>query len=357
MNTMFDRLGWGVGGAAIVTLVVVLAGVVRAGPLDPPGGPSSTAGVLRPGTPISSLPYTITQPGSYYLTGNLTGVSSQNGINIASNDVTLDLNGFTLQGVADSLSGVMVSSGALRRAITVRNGTARGWGGTGIQAQFAVGGVFDSLTSEGNVQFGISIGPGSTLTHCAATNNGGTGISAQESTIRDCTSLSNGGNGYQIGVSMLTDCIAAHNTFDGIKASNSHITGCEAWQNGTIGINAQSSEVTDNDVGQNTGSGIEVIGSGSLVARNNVHTNSITGTGSGIHVTGTENRIDENHVTDEVAPPFQDVGIHVTGAGNVVVRNAAHANGDNYELTGTGGDYGPLGLAATTTSPWANIDY
>ena len=47
-------------------------------------------------TPISSLPYTISQPGSYYLTGNLDG--SSGGIDIIVDNVTLDLMGFTIDG-------------------------------------------------------------------------------------------------------------------------------------------------------------------------------------------------------------------------------------------------------------------
>ena len=45
------------------------------GALTPPGAPAPTMKSLaqiEPRTPISSVPFTITQPGSYYLTTNLT---------------------------------------------------------------------------------------------------------------------------------------------------------------------------------------------------------------------------------------------------------------------------------------------
>ena len=48
------------------------------------------------GTKISSVPYTITQPGFYFLTGNLTYNGAGNAITVSANNVTLDLMGFSL---------------------------------------------------------------------------------------------------------------------------------------------------------------------------------------------------------------------------------------------------------------------
>lgn len=356
---LIDRLGWGLAGTATLALVLVIAGVVSAGPLDPSGPPSASSGVFGSGTPISSLPYTISAPGSYYLTGNLTGVSGQDGIKIESNDVTLDLRGFTLQGVPGSDNGVEITTGAItRRAITIKNGTARGWGGSGFFAQFIEGGVFDSLTAEGNGQWGILLGgSGAALSHCSATRNGQSGISAFQATITGCTSLWNGGHGYQIGTSVLTDCVAGHNTFNGIDASWSRIEGCHVFQNLAIGINASQGDVIANKVMYNSGTGIEVTSEGSFVTRNMVHANSQTGTGYGINVTGTVSRIEANHVTDLGSFVKQDIGIRVVGGENVVINNSAHDNVTNYDLTGAGGSYGPLQNAASATSPFANIEY
>src|SRR5688572_7558852 len=76
------------------------------GPLTPPGAPAPSFKTLQqvePRTPIQSLPFTINQPGSYYLTTNLTANAlDANGITVATSAVTLDLRGFALVG----LSGV-----------------------------------------------------------------------------------------------------------------------------------------------------------------------------------------------------------------------------------------------------------
>ncbi len=102
-------------------IIAILATRSAAGPLDPPGPPSSTLPLVEPRTPISSLPYTISSPGSYYVTNALS--STTGGITITTNDVELDLNGFTLTGTA-GLYGISSSF----NQITIRNGRVHFWG-------------------------------------------------------------------------------------------------------------------------------------------------------------------------------------------------------------------------------------
>jgi hypothetical protein len=60
-----------------VALLLTALPCAAQGPLSPPGPPAPTMKTLEeihdrtdPRTPISSLPYVITNGGSYYLTGN-----------------------------------------------------------------------------------------------------------------------------------------------------------------------------------------------------------------------------------------------------------------------------------------------
>src|SRR5208282_3674210 len=93
--------------------VAQLSTAFAQGSLTPPGAPAPTMITLsqiEPRTPISSAPFTITNPGSYYLTTNVT-VSSGNGIIIAASDVTLDLGGFTIFSTDPANTGQGISFG------------------------------------------------------------------------------------------------------------------------------------------------------------------------------------------------------------------------------------------------------
>src|SRR5678815_2306816 len=109
------------------------------GPLTPPGAPAPTMKTLEqiePRTPISALPFTITASGSYYVTGNLTGVANQHGITINADNVTLDLGGFELVGPGIGLTSGIRTINAHNNT-TIRNGTVRGWLRDSVAAESA----------------------------------------------------------------------------------------------------------------------------------------------------------------------------------------------------------------------------
>jgi len=92
-------------------------------------GAESAAAQTGPCVGISSLPYTISRPGSYCLTNNLsTPITRGAAIIIAASNVLLDLKGCKLEGTA--AMGASTAAGikaADRRSVTVRNGTIRGF--------------------------------------------------------------------------------------------------------------------------------------------------------------------------------------------------------------------------------------
>ena len=98
------------------------------GSLTPPGAPAPTMKTLtqvEPRTPISSLPFTITNSGSYYLTANLT-VNTGDAITMATNGVTLDLNGFTIASTAPTATGYGIRLNSGLRALAIFNGHIMG---------------------------------------------------------------------------------------------------------------------------------------------------------------------------------------------------------------------------------------
>ncbi len=113
--------------------------IANAGGLNPPVGPiaptmktlaevEARIAVNSTNTPgDATSAFKITQPGSYYLTGNITGVAAKYGVAITASGVTLDLNGFDMLGVAGSLDGVSGTVIGLAN-IAIVNGSVRYWG-------------------------------------------------------------------------------------------------------------------------------------------------------------------------------------------------------------------------------------
>lgn len=114
---------------AFVVLVFQQSIVLAQGSLTPPGAPApmmKSLDQIEPRTPISSVPFVITNSGSYYLVSNLNLAVNTNAITISANDVTLDLRGFTIgtSVLRGTGSAILLNGG--NTDITIYNGHITG---------------------------------------------------------------------------------------------------------------------------------------------------------------------------------------------------------------------------------------
>lgn len=407
--------------AAVLLAAATLTatGVLVAGPLTPPGGPVASSyktltevepriAINAANTPgDASSVYRISQPGSYYLTGNVTGVSGKVGILVLANNVTIDLNGFTLQGVsgADDAIGVAFNIPSWTN-FKVMNGTIRGWTKEGIDGFYANNCIIDRVHVDGSSNgYGIITGVGSTIRDCVVSNSGAgivtpqgctvvacsayrnigpnfalgpgntvTGCTAREataagspgfdvaegSTIANCSSTNNNGIGFTLGNNCtITGSTALGNTSSGFRMnSGGLVQACTAASNGAYGIQAVGSatSIIGCAANANTIDGIRVA-SNCLVVNNTCNANGPSAAigGAGIYTTGTGNRLDSNTTTGNWW------GIALNGSNNFMVRNISTANlgGPNQLIAGNRQAQVIANPPANfvSTDPWANFQF
>jgi hypothetical protein len=257
-------------------LVAVILAVLRLGlpnesfaqgSLTPPAAPAPTMKTLdqiEARTPISALPFTISSPGSYYLTKSL-NVTTGNGITINVGQVTVDLNGFTISSTASSANGTGIALASGLGDITIFNGHVKG-----------------GVTYNGSTYSGPGFANGIEYSGAAPTKVRVTGIS-----VSAC--LSDGINLSANAFALVESCIVQTIGGNGIVAAN--VSHSVANQCGNVGIfaptvsdcYAQSTGSSDaisatnahNCEAQNTGSGIGL----SAYTASNCYGSSSTGTG------------------------------------------------------------------------------
>lgn len=187
---------------AVALCTATLHAAAQGSLTPPPGAPAPVMKSLdqveartplvagQPGVSIDSNgTITISQPGSYYLTGNRTlTAANADGIDISSSDVMLDLNGFSLRhitgsgGDAVSIDGsnVSVRNGTIRGGTTVSGSTFTyaGWA-SGISANPAPNLVVENISVLGVRIHGIYLYfVGSRIERCSTYSTGLTGLAA-----------------------------------------------------------------------------------------------------------------------------------------------------------------------------------
>jgi hypothetical protein len=283
---------------AIHALLASASMLLAQGVLAPPGAPAPTMKSLsqvEPRTPLAggSSSVTISQPGSYYLTGNLT-MANGDAIVIAASQVTLDLSGFTISSNSATASGSGIVLGSTVRDTHILNGhiqsgvTYSGSFSTGPGFSYGISSVVGSQTPKNIHISGISVsgvrfsgieivyGGSSIVDHCYLDIVGGVGIRAD--TVTDCVvntcglegilaasvvnssgvsvatstgiagttvinSVGKSASGNGISASSATNCNGSSTSGAGISASTA--TGCSGASTDGPGVSAGAAENCD----------------------------------------------------------------------------------------------------------------
>lgn len=254
-----------------------------------------------------SFPIVIDQPGSYVLTSNITVPSGVNvhGIEVNTNNVTIDLNGHTIIGPGGYKGfGIYANN---KNNITIMSGTLRNFH-TGVRL------VNDSYEGSNytvkdirayNSSQGITVEGSGTITGCIC-SNGHTGFFCHKCVITNCTAKDNSSWGMGVSDSMATNCVVIHNGWTGIDATNSTITNCTVnsnHYNGTSsygsGIEARKSVITNCTANNNHGNGV-CAHDCSRIEGNNLRNN----TRFGLYLIQTQNYAIKNSASDNASGNF-----------------------------------------------------
>lgn len=229
-------------------------------------GPTLEAiqGRADPRTPIATVPYTIASPGSYYLAQNLS-VSSGDAIVIAADDVSLDLNGYTISSTANPAAGAAIAIANTRSNIQISKGQIRGTA-TLSGITFSGGGFLNGITGlsitavrisdlslraiRGN---GINLTAGSsgTVARCALQVISGHAIVVATS-VSDCALVQGGGIG--VDAQTVTNCYMQTISFSEHAIKGTTVENCTGLTNGGRGVQAV---VAKNSTGySDTGAGL-----------------------------------------------------------------------------------------------------
>ena len=208
-------------------VVLGLAAIAYAGDLNPPPGPVSSTmkplDAIEPRRCLNDLPpdegavVLMTEPGQYFLRADIVAGPGEHGVRIiASGDVSIDLNGFSIRGEATSQNGIDMSLAQQgpRSSLHVRcgDGSCRssitGFGGDGVFTSHVLDVRCESFDTTDHAGAGLHHLHAENIVHrdIAARRCGGDGTRSacglptgkrQHKTL-SCVSTGNGGDGVSI---------------------------------------------------------------------------------------------------------------------------------------------------------------
>jgi hypothetical protein len=194
------------------------------------------AGGRGVGTRINSVPYEIKNPGFYYLGGDLTLSGSTSAITIKSDNVTLDLMGFSLTNTASSYPSCAVVT-TTHTNIEVRNGTVSGFY-TGVEAWGSSRNIRVFNVRAQNNTYGIYLnGDSHLIKNCSGVGNTHTGIGMDSGLIIDCIATNNvWGIQLFLGPGSIMGSTAYNNSVHNFFVGNGSATGILVDRNSAFGL-------------------------------------------------------------------------------------------------------------------------
>jgi hypothetical protein len=258
-------------------------------------------------------PVVITQPGHYILTRDITAPTGANGIAIQSDNVTVDLNGHQVTGVAGlSLSAIGIADGA--RDITLRNGRILG-GNVGITYSSGTVGtrlVIDSLDISRTSDRAIDI------------------RGAEYIEVRSCRMVADSAGGSTLRVL----AVSGTDTFIGRFVGNTILGAGKGNDAGMELEDLRAGQIRDNEVTtvQALGPGISVCDQAPTTPQdggNIVEGNTVSGGPAGTN--GMFFCTSHNLIVNDVVHQMPGLGLVLTSgtAGNIVADNVTGGDGNN----------------------------
>ena len=230
---------------ALSSLLSQLATPLHAqGSLTPPAGVPApvfkTLDQVEARTPVNTLAgdatatHIITLPGSYYLTGPITGNTAKAGIRIEAVNVMLDLNGFAIEGSVGSTAGI--SANAPGGPLVIRNGMIRGYT-QGFDISNSTQFHLTDIQVVGPQGIGVKLDGQGTVERVSVMNGKATGIDATATSrvqIRDCrvdglVNLAGGAAGIRAPLGDIRGCYVANLSgpaFTGIHSTSGTVDSC-----------------------------------------------------------------------------------------------------------------------------------